>query len=181
MNKLKPLLGFLSFGLAVVAIVAALKILNWFPLAVQQNMLREYSGIEQVKSALQIQDIYVPSYFPESISWPPSKILAQERPFPALLMEFTSTGTGQIVLVLSQSKGGPIRSDRSLEPASVRESVPFVLHGVQALLTVGECKDRDVCSVITWDENGYTISASMKAAPFQLTKIAESMRRGHAP
>jgi hypothetical protein len=176
MNRFKPILRVLSFGVAVAGLVLALKILNWAPLALQQNMLQEYSNIEQVKSTLQIQNIYVPSYFPENITWPPAKILAQEKPFPALLMEFTRTGTGQVVLVLSQSKGGAIRSDHSLEPAKVRESAPFTLHDTQAILTVGECADQGTCSVITWTEGGYTFSASMKSTPFLLTKIAASMR-----
>ena len=175
MQRFKPILGLLSFGLAVAAIIVLLKVLNWFPLAVQQNMLRRYTGIEQVKSSLQITEVFVPTYFPEHISWPPSNILAQDKPFPAVLMEFKRRGTDQVVLVLSQSKGGAIKSEHSLEPVVIKESVPFTLHNSPATLTVGECGDHEVCSVITWNERGYTLSAAMKSSPFDVRQIAASM------
>ncbi len=176
MNRFRTLIGILSFGLAVAALIVLLKVLNWFPAAIQNNMLREYSGIEQVKSTLRITDIFVPSYFPEQIGWPPSKILAQDKPFPAVLMEFKRRGTDQIVLVLSQSKGGTIKSEHSLEPVVIKESAPFTLHNSPAMLVVGECSDHEVCSMITWNEGGYTLSASMRSSPFDLRDIAKSMR-----
>ncbi len=176
-QKLRPITAFLSFVLGIVVLVALLFVLNWFPRAIEGNILREFTGVEQVKSTLQIAHVYVPSYFPENITWPPSKILAQDKPFPALLMEFKKRGTDQVVLVLSQSRGGTIRSDNSLEPAVIRETVPFSLHNSEAIMTVGECRDRDVCSSITWSEDGYALTASMKSTPFELRKIAESMHR----
>ncbi len=173
--RFRPITGFLTFVLAVSVLVVLLKFLNWIPLAMQQNMLRQYAGIEQVKSSLKIADIYVPSYFPEQINWPPSNILAQDKPFPAVLMEFRQRGGEQVVLVMSQCRGGSIKSEHALEPSVVRETVPFTLHDTQAVLTVGECPDHEVCSAIAWSEGGYALQLSMKSTPFVLTKIAQSM------
>jgi hypothetical protein len=175
MNRLKTVIGFLTFGFAVAALIVLLKIANWLPLTVQKNTLRQYESIEQVRSMLNIRDIYVPSYFPEEIRWPPSKILAQDKPFPALLLEFKRTGKDEVVLVLSQSRGGTLKSRDSLEPSVIKETVPFLLRGSTVVLTVGECEDRTPCSVITWSEGGYLISASMKSAPFELSRIVASM------
>jgi hypothetical protein len=175
MHRFKTVIGFLTFGLAVAAIIVLLKIMNVLPLTVQHNTLRQYESIEQVRSMLNIRDIYIPSYFPEEIRWPPSKILAQDKPFQALLMEFKRAGKDEVVLVLSQSRGGTLKSENSLEPSAIKETVPFLLRDSTVVLTVGECEDRKPCSMITWNEGGYLISASMRSAPFELTKIVASM------
>jgi hypothetical protein len=45
------------------------------------------------------------------------------------------------------------------------------------VLVVGECGKNEPCSRITWKEGSYTVTALLKAAPFELTKITESMLR----
>ncbi len=166
-----------SFALAIGVLIVLLAIANWVPTAFQKDMLRRYRSIDEVRAALNIRDIYVPSYFPEHIVWPPSEILAQGRPFPAVVMEFKDAKSGKVVLVLSQSQDGPFPAGPALTLAGVKETVPFIMKGRKAVLVVGECAKNEPCSQITWKEGPYTVTALMKAAPFELTRITDSMLR----
>lgn len=177
MRTMNRTTGFLSFALAIGVIVVLLAVMNWVPMAFQKDTLRRYRSIEEVRTALNIRDIYVPSYFPQHIVWPPSQILAQGKPFPAVVMEFKDAGSGEIVLVLSQSRGGPFPAGPAIALTDIKETVPFIMKGRSAVLVVGECAKNEPCSRITWKEGPYTVMALMKAAPFELTKITDSMLR----
>jgi hypothetical protein len=177
MRTMNKITGLLSFALTVVILIIVLKALNWVPLTIQKDTFRRYGSIDEVRTALNIRDIYVPSYFPQHIVWPPSEILAQGRPFPAVVMEFKNAGSGEIVLVLTQSRGEPFPSGSAIDLTSVKETVPFMMKGRSAVLVVGECMKNEPCSKLTWTEDAYTITALMKAPPFELTRIADSMLR----
>ena len=177
MRTMNRTTGFLSFAIAIGVLVVLLAIMNWVPMAFQKDTLRRYRSIDEVRTALNIRDIYVPSYFPQHIVWPPSEVLAQGRPFPAVVMEFKDAGSGEIVLVLSQSRGGPFPAGPAIALTNIKETVPFIMKGRSAVLVVGECAKNEPCSKITWKEGPYTVMALMKAAPFELTKITESMLR----
>ncbi len=177
MNGKNSIRGLLLFSLAIAVLVAMLKIINWVPRTIQKDALRRYASIDDVRASLNIRDIHVPAYFPQNIAWPPSEILAQGKPFPAVVMEFTSRDNGELVLILSQSRGGPSPAGPALDLTSIRETVPFLMKGRKAVLVVGACLKDEPCSKITWDEDAYTVTALMKAAPFELKKITESMIR----
>jgi hypothetical protein len=175
MSKNRNITGFLSFTLTVAGLILFLKVMNLLPLTAQKGALREYDSIEQVRSALSLQPIFVPSYFPQEISWPPAKILAQESPFPALIMSFSNAEKNKIVLVLTQASGNMLQPGDQFEIVNVREQVPFLMHGKNATLTVGECRDREPCSRITWSEDKFQMTVQMRSAPFELVRIAESI------
>jgi hypothetical protein len=173
----KKVLGLLYFGAAVAILVAGLKVTNWLPTVLQEGTMKRYGTIEDVRSKLKIREIYVPSYFPQSISWPPSAIMAQSRPFHAVLMEFTHGKTGEVDLVISQVAERGVVPVRKLALAQVLEKTTYPLKGRTALLEVGFCKNDMPCSRISWDEGGYKVVVTMRAAPFELLKIADSMLR----
>lgn len=166
---------FLYFVLTIAAIIITLKTLNWLPLVLQKGTLRTYSSIEAVRSKLNIRDLYVPLYFPQSITWPPSEIWAQTEPYVATLMVFNRAGTGDPALVLSQAASGRAALDTRIKILQIKETVPYRLKERTALLEVGVCERNEVCSRISWKEGNYAMTAAMKSPPFELIKIAESM------
>jgi hypothetical protein len=173
----KKLTGFLTFALTIGLLVAALKVMNWLPLAMQKETIRQYASVEEVHAALGMKEIYVPSYFPQQITWPPATILAQGRPFSAIVMEFTRADKRNIALVISQSEGGALNVENPIKITNVTEKVRYAIKGRDADLTVGTCGNDELCSGITWNEGKYTMTVLMKSAPFELTKIVESMIR----
>ncbi len=75
---------------AVVVILLAL--LNWLPSMISEDFVRRYDSIEEATRSLGFQNkALVPKYFPEGILWPPSMILAQKKPYKAVLIEFSET------------------------------------------------------------------------------------------
>lgn len=169
--------SFFYFLLAVAAVLVVLKTLDWLPSVLQKDTMRRYGSLEEVRGALNIKDVYVPSYYPQSISWPPSEILAQAKPFPAVIMIYTRAGSGDAVLVVSQAASERFSPDAAVKIVQTREKVPYRLKGRSALLEVGVCKNAETCSRIAWNEGGTTITVAMKSTPFELIRIAESMLR----
>ncbi len=173
----KALLRILSFSFMIGLLILGLKLINWVPFAMQQDAVRRYNTIEEVRSALNRKDLYVPSYFPQQISWPPSAILAQGKPFFAMVMEFTRADKRNIALVISQSEGKALNVENPIEIRVVTEKVQYAIKGRDSVLTVGLCVNDEPCSGITWTEGKYTMTVLMKSTPFELTKIVESMLR----
>src|SRR3972149_3034258 len=121
-------------------LVIALKALNWFPLISQKELMRRYGECGEMRTALGIRQVFVPSYFPEDFRWPPSGILAQGKPYPAVIMEFERSGegkTGVVGMMIYQaarddfSPGGPLVLSR------IREQATYPLKGRSAILEAG--------------------------------------------
>jgi hypothetical protein len=173
----KKIPAFFSFALMIGILIIALKVMNWLPLAMQKETIRRYASVEEVRAALGMKEIYVPSYFPQQITWPPATILAQGRPFSAIVMEFTRADKRNVALVISQSEGGALNVENPIKITTVTENVRYAIKGRDASLTVGTCGIDEPCSGITWNEGKYTMTVLMMSTPFELTKIVESMIR----
>ena len=167
--------GFLYFLLTIAAVIIVLKTLNWLPLVLQQGTMRRYGSAEEVRAKLNIKDLYVPSYFPQSITWPPSEILAQTKPYPAVLMVFNQAGKRDVALVISQAASGAFSGNEFIKLIKITETVPYHFKDREALLEVGTCKNDEPCSRLSWTEGSYRLTAVMKSPPFELIRIAESM------
>lgn len=173
----KKLLGLLYFALTLAILVGALKAANWLPAALQEGLMKKYDSVDEVRTKLRVKDLYVPSYFPQSYGWPPSTILAQSRPFVAIVMEFRNVQTGDIALVISQTAGKSFAPSKKISLVQVKERVDYPLKGRAAVLEVGKCKGDVPCCRISWNEGAYRMTVEMKSAPFDLLKIADSMLR----
>lgn len=174
----KKLTGLFSFGVMVVVLLGALKLLNWIPSAVQDGFVREFKTVDEVSAKLRIRDIYIPSYFPQNFKWPPTAIWAQTRPYDAIVMEFRDADRGDVGLTISQvDAAAPFIAGNKIGLLQVREKVAYPLKGRMATLEVGVCGNDEPCSRISWIEGKYRITVSMRSRPFDLLKIAESMLR----
>ncbi len=166
-----------SFGIGVAILVGATVAVNRVPVTVQGDLLREYDSIDAASTGLPSLPIYAPSYFPQDLRWPPSRVLAQGRPFPAVLMEFEGRTSGRPVLVIAQSAGGAFPPGDKLRLARVKEKTAYRLKGRDARLEVGACGDGATCSRIEWTEGAYRIDVTGRSAPLDLIRVAESMIR----
>jgi len=171
----KRMFGLLYFAVTIAVVIGVLKVTNWLPTVFQEGIIRNYSSIEEVKSRLRLRDIYIPSYFPQKFKWPPSRILAQSKPFVAVAMEFRNIETGETALVISQAADRNFAPDKKIVIAQVKERVNYSLNGRPSVLEVGVCRNDVPCSRISWEEGGNWIRVEMKSAPFELIRIAESM------
>ncbi len=164
------------FLATVVVLVLGLKFANWLPMFIQKDTLRRYSGLEEVTAKLGISDIYAPRYFPGNLAWPPSEILAQTRPYIAVVMEFKNKEKGDTSLIICQSASEDFKPYNKIRLARVNEKVSYLLKGRKAVIEVGTCSEEP-CSRISWDEGKYKMTVAIKSQPSDLIKISESMVR----
>ena len=171
----EKLRSFFYFLLAVAAVFIVLKTLNWLPFVAQKETMRHYDSLEQVRTALDLKEIYVPAYYPQNITWPPSEILAQAKPDPAVVMVYRQAGSGAIMLIVTQAVAANFPVNAAISIDRLTEKVPYPLKGRNALLEVGSCKTGETCSRIAWNEGEFRITVAMRSSPFELIKISESM------
>lgn len=167
--------NYLLFAAAVAIFVGGLKLAGWVPLAAQKDLLREYKSVEDVKAELSIRQIYVPSYFPQNLSWPPSAVLAQAKPFPAVIMEFGQTEGTSAGLVISQALSDTFRADGKIRIVELKERVRYPLKGRDSVLEVGTCSRGEPCSRVSWKEGNTHIVVAARSTPLELIQVAESM------
>lgn len=161
--------------MTIAIVVLALKFLNYLPMAIQSDTIRRYQSIEDVREKLKIRDIYVPTYFPQGLVWPPAEILAQKSPFAALILEFKSEERDDPVLIISQSASEHFRPDKKIKLQRIKDRIEYPSRGREMTLESGVCADGEPCSRVSWNEEGYTITVTARSAPPELVKIAESM------
>lgn len=97
--KLKPIL---LFGVALLSLVLTLLIFNWVPFAIQEKGIRRFQSVEQAQKELSLKQLYLPSYYPDQLQWPPAEVYAQSKPYPLVLIHATLKETGAIVLAIRQ-------------------------------------------------------------------------------
>ena len=170
--------GFLSLAVMVFVIVSALVVANWLPGTIDNTLMRQYPDIDEVRQKLRMRTVFVPSYFPETMSWPPSKVLAQARPYEAVVIEFVGSESGELLLVISQSTSGAFMPFERLRMEEVAERSIHEFKGRSAELSAGTCTGGLRCSMISWIEDTYHIKVIMRGGPFELITMAESMVSG---
>ncbi len=174
---IRKAMKYLYFAVMVVIVIAGLKFLSWVPGVFQEDTIRKYESIESVSERLGIKDIYTPSYFPQSIKWPPSEIIAQKNPFAAIIMGFENKDNGERILVIYQSSSDKFIPEEGIGFDDIKESADLDLDGKMAKMEAGSCRDGKACSSISWNEGEYNIKIMMKSGPLELLKIAKSMKR----
>ncbi|MCX7793344.1 MAG: hypothetical protein N2257_02900 [Thermodesulfovibrionales bacterium] len=139
--------------------------------------MRYYSSIEDLRK--DFNDIIIPTYIPEFLAWPPSKIIGQKKPYRAVALELMDK-KNNVALILVESERKEFRM-KGLSPVEVKEVIRHVINGREAILRVGKCRqdflisEEHTCSELTWREGRYFINLTLKSGPFELLKIAESM------
>jgi hypothetical protein len=173
----KQALYVLSFAITLAVVVGVLKFLNWAPGSIEPGLMARYQSVDDAAATLGIRKIYVPTYFPEAIGWPPAAVLAQSIPYPAVIMTFVRPSDGATMLVIAQSTSERFQPDVAIRFRTISETVPLDLKGRTARLDAGLCEDQTACSRLVWDEADAHLALTMKAPSVELIRIAESMLR----
>ena len=175
-NTLKQFHRGFSFLVTIAAVLLVLKLLNWLPSALENEGLRKYGSVDDVRTALKIPRVYIPAYFPEYIQWPPAEVFAQRKPFPMIMMHFTHRDSKSFALSLFQ-----VDSRARFEPPYksdilyVRKESPVNIKGRPGTLVIAVCTGRDRCNRVSWEEGMYRITLIADDTPEQLIKMAESI------
>jgi hypothetical protein len=174
----KNLLHLLVFALAIIILIGVLRFFNWLPGALQEGAMRRYASVDEVRSVLRIKDVYVPAYFPQNFRWPPSEVLAQSRPFDAVVMAFDRAETGDAGLIIMQSASKHFVFKGKINLSHVQKTSSCTIKGRDAVLESGFCPNNEPCSRIAFQEKAVWIEILMKSPEHELIIVAESMLTG---
>jgi hypothetical protein len=178
MRILKLLRGLLLMLPAAAGVVALLAALNWLPSLTQKDFAMRYNSIDEAKRSTGIATVLKPAYFPEGISWPPSFIVAQKKPYQALVMEFRGTASGKTSLIIIQSSSPDAEEQfQRIRISEIKEETEYRLKGRPAVLRIGTCDNGSACSTLAWLEGDIHHSVLFVSSPFELIKVSESMIR----
>ncbi len=165
----------IAFVLAVLVIIMVLYLLNRIPGTFHGEGLRQYSSLEDVRESLRIRP-FIPRYFPENLSWPPERILAQKVPYEMLLVVFKTKSGIFPYMAIRESRSVKDLNDNITTIEKVTEEVELPINGKRGILQVGTC-DGIPCSRIFWQEEGYHIEVFIKDHPSELLKVVRSMSK----
>lgn len=173
--RFKQIIKFTGRLLLLLGVLASIKHLSGI---LEKDTLRTYRDVEELKK--NFDDILIPSYIPEFLVWPPSKIIGQKRPYRAVAIELKDK-KAKITLVLIVTEREEFRLE-SLSMKETKEQITHIIKGRKATLKIGRCSSiysvnpEDLtCSELTWKERRYIINITIRSGPFELLKIAESM------
>jgi hypothetical protein len=169
-----------TFLLFIGVLIFALKVIDWLPAAFQPGVVRRYASLAEAQSTLGIPKIYVPTYFPKTLQWPPSLVLAQTKPFTAVVMEFHRVDSRVIALVITQTASQRLRQRPKIHFKRIRQTSSVNLKGRESVVERGFCDDGESCSQITFMEEDLWISIQMRSSAEELLVLAGSMLSGRA-
>ncbi|MDY6820702.1 MAG: hypothetical protein SVN78_03650 [Deferribacterota bacterium] len=113
----------------------------------KSGSFKRYDSIDKVKRALEINNLYIPHYFPSNIVWPPAKIYAQINPFKCIVTEFINK-EGTVVLEIIQSYNKDFEYNSNIKINNILEESTIEINGNSAKIYSGFCKEREYCSKI---------------------------------
>lgn len=160
----------IRFGSSVILFIIALWLINLLSGELEKDTLRSYKTIDEVRTIL--DDIIIPTYFPESLLWPPSRLLASKRPYRTVIMEFRDKNKN-LHLVITESEKDDIKAS-DLYLTEVHETLQHRIKNRNVLIITGKC-NKERCSKIFWKEGRYFINITIRSDPFELLRLAESM------
>jgi len=178
-NKIGKILRGLVWMLALAGLVVLfLAMVNWLPSLREEGFAQQYRSVEEAKRSLKLHEVTVPAFFPEGITWPPFFVLAQKKPYEAIVMEFREEKTKATTLIVIQaSLHGRDEQLQRIRVSQVKEETKYRLKGREVLLQVGTCDNGMLCSKMTWQDNGLSHTVILMSSPFELIRIVESMIR----
>jgi hypothetical protein len=175
-HKVKQLHRGFSFILTVAVVLLLLKLFNWLPSVLENEGLKKYGSVDDVRAALKISKVYIPAYFPEYIQWPPAEIFAQRRPFPLIMMHFTHRDSKSFALSLYQVDArATIELPYKSDVLYVRKESRVDVKNRVGTLVIAVCSGRERCNRLSWEEGMYRMTLIADDTPEQLIKMAESM------
>ena len=124
----------LTFLLLTAVLIVVLKLIDRLPGVIEPGGVRRYASLAEAQSKLGIRKVYVPAYFPKTLEWPPSRVLAQSRPFEAVVVEFRRVDSTKVGLVITQASSPRLKPEPTIHLKRIRQTSSVDLKGRQAVV-----------------------------------------------
>lgn len=152
-------------------------LLNLVPPSLRVAQVINYESVDEAKRALGTE-ISLPSYFPDYLAWPPTKITLHRKPVPMLSMLFSAAdGTAEALSIYEIfSAGDDDYSEAIAEPSVLLGKVPIFIEESRGVLLIGKEEDDTPCYQVRWNKGDRYLVVSSLYPPEELLKIASSMK-----
>lgn len=158
------------------AIVISLYLLKKLPSFIQESEEKFYSNIEEAEYALGLR-IFLPSYFPEYLIWPPSEIKVVRKPSILISLVFLSRSSSSPSLVIHQivsNKSKKMELD-FLKPRRPLQETQVSVGVAKGTLIVVVGEDGKHWAYLSWKAGDRTMVLIANCSVEDLLKIARSV------
>ena len=170
-----------SWLLLAAGFVAVLKAADRVPavLAGTPHGARVYGSVAEAERAIGAS-IWVPSSYPESLAWPPSRVDAWPGPPTSVAIHVKARSDGRERFVLVQSIGAPAAAPAVLlEPVEVLMTLAVPIGRQKAALARVVAPGGQVLHDLSWDEGSRRLTMRYAGPVEELLLIAASLERTH--
>lgn len=176
----------LSITLVMCTIVISLYLLKNIPSYIHESEEKIYITVEEAEYAIGLR-IFLPSYFPEYLKWPPSTIQVSRKPSLTISLVFLSRNHISPSLVIHQSPSlvihqivSNIGKSNDVELNFMEPKIPFKetqvsVGGAKGALIVGEGEDGKRWSRLSWKAADRKMVLIANCSVEDLLKIARSI------
>ncbi len=167
----------MTLALVIGATAAVLRAVDGLPayLGGARRGEERFDSVEAVERRLG-ERLWLPSYFPDSLRWPPAGIRVHAGPPPSVVLTFTDRG-GEPLLLLVQSLRGFGTPPPELFPGGgVLQTVTVPLHGAPAALSRVVDGDGRVWHELGWSTGDRRVVLRFRGPVAELLRIGESVR-----
>lgn len=167
-----------SITLVMCTIVISLYLLKNIPSYIHESEEKFYSTVEEAEYAIGLR-IFLPSYFPEYLKWPPSTIQVSRKPSLTISLVFLSRNHISPSLVIHQivsniGKSNDVELD-FMEPKIPFQETQVSVGGAKGALIVGEGEDGKRWSRLSWKAADRKMVLIADCSVEDLLKIARSI------
>ena len=167
----------MTLSLVMGATAAVLRAVDALPayLGVAGRGVEGFDSVEAVERRLR-ERLWLPSYFPDSLRWPPAEIRVHAGPLPSVALTFAGSER-DARLVVFQSFGAFGTPPPQLLPAGrVLQTVTVPLHGAPAALSRVLDRDGRVWHELGWSTGDRRVVLRSRGPVDELLRMGESVR-----
>lgn len=164
------------FALTIAGAILVLRLLDWIPNAIEKSDLRSYESVDAAQAYLKESHIYLPSYFPDSIGWPPFQVFAQRKPFVLVITHFAHMSSKELALSIFQSElDGNYEPSLPLDTLYIKQKRDLAIKGVSGQLVKAVCSGQKTCNRLSWNYEGFSFFIVSDHDAEAIIRMAESM------
>lgn len=168
----------LSVTILMCVVSISLYVLKKVPAYIQEREQKSYRTVEEAEYSLGLS-IFLPSYFPDYLIWPPKEIRVVRKPSLIITLVFISGGDGRPSLVIheiisntDESKGVGVDS---MEPNRDSEEIQVSVGGAKGTLELGVVEKGSRWTRLSWRQGDRKIVLRSNGPVEDLLKIARSV------
>jgi len=168
----------LSITILMCVVLISLYVLKKVPAYIQESEQKFYSSVEEAEYSLGLR-IFLPSYFPDYLIWPPKEIKVVRKPSLIITLVFLSQVHGSPSLVIHQIISNKDESKGVgfdfVEPKRHSGETQISVGGAKGTLKIGVGENGNQWIQLSWKEGDRKMVLISNGSVEDLLKIARSI------